>query len=119
MTGPGVRGAARTRGCVHLRGGYCTTHGARGNLIWRPARGTTRRGGRARGRARGTWDRTREYYYDCDVGPTGRRMTQQRLSFGAIELTQEDNSEHPDSKEDVQDVAYDFTTTTGGSNRAV
>ena len=46
-------------------------------------------------------------------------MTQQRLSFGAIELTQEDNSEHPDSKEDVQDVAYDFTTTTGGSNRAV
>ena len=46
-------------------------------------------------------------------------MTQQRLSFGARGLTQEDNSEHPDTREDVQDATYDFTTTTGGSNRAV
>ena len=83
-TGGGTDITRTARGCQHIRGGYCMTHGAGATRRWRPE--TTEVPG-----PNGTT--VREYrqvtYYVCDLGLTRRRQRQTRLSF--VRTTAEDN----------------------------
>ena len=69
----------RGRGtCVHLRGGFCTTHRAKGRKYFRPVNTTVK--GADGEVVRKTVKKT---YYSCDLGGRGRgRLSQTTLSFG-------------------------------------
>ena len=64
--------------CRHMRGGYCTTHGIRGEKSVRPISVTTM--GEDGVQRRKT---VRKTIYSCNLGPRGRggRATQRQLSF--------------------------------------
>ena len=66
----------------------CVVHGAGARERWRPV---------VRFEA-GVRVCDREYYYECDLGPNGRRQRQTRLSF--VRTTTEDNPQDNTHHED-------------------
>ena len=61
------------RGCTYTEG-VCAIHGEGAILKWRPVSTPGRRGGARKG-----WKK--EYYHECDVGLSGKKLRQPRLFF--------------------------------------
>ena len=63
-----------SRRCNHAKGGVCAVHEPGAKLRWRPV--TKGEGD--------VWDKTKEYFYVCDLNKTAKKLKQTRLSFGAM-----------------------------------
>ena len=77
-----VRGGPDTpvvdRGCQHVKGGRCLTHGEGAKLKWKPGPKTTTIGPDGKTVTRSK----RIYFYKCDLGLNGGgRLVQPKLSF--------------------------------------
>ena len=105
-----VRRGGRTEGgrpCVHKKGGICEVHGAGAKLRWRPAKG---RGGK--------WDGKRQYFYECDLGPAGNVVRQQRLPFVRTASSKKTTPHGNGNVDDNNENFSNFSTTTGGNTDA-
>ena len=78
IPGGGVYTMESRRNCQHDEEGVCSIHGP--GALWRqrPGKKITTRG--KDGRKKFTM--TKEYYWICDLGAGGRRLSQSRISFG-------------------------------------
>ena len=94
--------------CHYRRGGVCTEHGPGAKRHWKPTwKKTVGRGGRVQ------YEYTRTYYYTCDLGPNGRAVGQQRLSFSRT--APPTNQDVPDDEDTTQgDLGQQPTT--GGNH---
>ena len=101
--------------CEHKKGGICTIHGAGAKLKWRPAT----KGTRGRGGARGKWDGQREYFYACDLGPTGNVMKQKKLSSFSFVKTTLLKTTRSEITEEGNLNNQESSTITGGKSDAV
>ena len=62
--------------CTHSKGGVCSLHGPGAKWCWKPIPVGRRKPGPS-GKLI-----TKEYFWRCDVGLTGRKLKQTRISFG-------------------------------------
>ena len=69
-----VGGKATPRRCNHAKGGICAVHGPGAKLRWRPViKGVG-----------DAWDKTKEYFYVCDLSKKAKKWKQTRLSFDTV-----------------------------------
>ena len=69
-----VGGKATPRRCKHAKGGVCDVHGPGAKLRWKPI---------IKGEG-DPWDKTKEYFYVCDLTKNAKKWKQTRLSFDPV-----------------------------------
>ena len=69
-----VGGKATPRRCKHAKGGVCAVHGPGAKLRWKPI---------IKGEGY-PWDKTKEYFYVCDLTKNAKKWKQTRLSFEPV-----------------------------------
>ena len=69
------------------------SHGPGAARLWRPVRNLLAGPGEPL--------TTREYFYRCDVGPSGRGRRQTRLSFARLQVPDDSRSQQEDGGDDT------------------